>query len=265
MSKIEDTFKVLRQQGRKALITFVTAGDPTLAVTGELVREMERRGADIIELGIPYSDPIAEGPVIQKADARALKNHITIRDVMETVGKFSGDVKTPLVYLLYYNCILQYGPEKFFQDCVRCGISGLIIPDLPFEERDELDDLAAAYPVELITMVSPTSHERMQRVAAGARGFLYCVSSLGVTGVRENFNTDFQSFFNEINRATSIPKALGFGISTPEHVQKLKGYCDGLIVGSAIVRQVEESRSAEEIVQRVGDYVAKLRQAMDED
>lgn len=263
MSRIEKKFKELKEKNRKALITFVTAGDPTLKATAEIVKEMEKRGADLIELGIPYSDPIAEGPVIQLANARALKNNIRIKDIMDAVKEMRKEVKVPLVYLLYFNCILQYGPEKFFEDCEKSGIDGLIIPDLPFEERDEIEDVAAEYGVDIITLVSPTSRDRMERIAKNAKGFLYCVSSLGVTGMRKDFSTNFEEFFSLINRCTDIPKAIGFGISTPEHIRQLKGYCDGLIVGSAIVKQVERSSCEEEAVKNVGEFVQTLRQAMD--
>ena len=263
MSRIEGKFKELKEQNKKALITFVTAGDPTLEATIAIVKEMEKRGADIIELGIPYSDPIAEGPVIQLANARALKNNIKIKDVMNAVKEMRKEVTVPLVYLLYFNCILQYGPKQFFEDCEQSGIDALIIPDLPFEERDELEEISSQYPVDIISLVSPTSGDRMEKIARNAKGFLYCVSSLGVTGMRSDFSTDFNEFFSGINKVTSIPKALVFGISTPEHIVQLKKYCDGLIIGSAIVKQVEKSANAEEAVINVGNFVESLRKALD--
>lgn len=263
MGRIEDKFMELGQLGKKALITFVTAGDPDLAATVKIVIEMERKGADIIELGIPYSDPIAEGPVIQAANARALKHAIKINDIMQSVKEMRKTVKVPLLYLLYCNCILQYGIDRFFADCAASGLDGVIIPDLPFEERDELGATADKYGVVMITLVAPTSADRVEKLARNAKGFLYCVSSLGVTGVRSTFNTDFDEFFSLINKAASIPKALGFGISTSEHVRQLKGYCDGLIVGSAMVKRIETAKSEEEAVEAVGRYTAELRAAMD--
>lgn len=263
MNRIATRFNELKEVNRKALITFVTAGDPNLNTTKRLVKEMEASGADIIELGIPYSDPIAEGPVIQLANSRALKNSIKIKDIMNMVSEVRKEVKVPLVYLLYYNCILQYGPERFFTDCKDCGIDGVIIPDLPFEERDEIDGVADQFDVNIITLVAPTSRERIEKITRDAKGFLYCVSSLGVTGVRNSFNTDFNEFFSYINKYCNIPKAIGFGISTPEHVRSLRGYSDGLIVGSAIVRQVEKSSSEDEAVKNVGSYVKELREALD--
>ncbi|MCR4437061.1 MAG: tryptophan synthase subunit alpha [Clostridiales bacterium] len=264
MNRIDKKFEELKAQNKKALITFVTAGDPDLDTTILLIKEMESQGADIIELGIPYSDPIAEGPVIQSANARALKNGIKIKNVMEAVKRARESVKVPLIYLLYFNCILQYGPECFFSDCKESGIDGVIIPDLPFEERDEVQGCADGCGIHLISLVSPTSRERMGKIAKNARGFLYCVSSLGVTGMRDRFETDFDDFFRTINKYAHLPKALGFGISTAEHIRELKGYCDGLIVGSAVVKQVERSRDAGEAVINVGNFVKTLRKAMDE-
>lgn len=263
MSRIEDKFKELKAQGKKALITFVTAGDPNLDTTVEIVERMILEGADIIELGIPYSDPIAEGPVIEAANKRAMKNSIRVKDVMETVKKIRQRVNEPILYLLYYNCILQYGPDRFFKDCEEAGVDGLIVPDLPFEEREELQGTTDKYPVDLITMVAPTSGERIEKLAKNARGFLYCVSSLGVTGIRSGFNTNFAELFSDIDKYSDIPKAIGFGISTPEHIRELKGYCDGLIVGSAVVRKIEESSGEKETVEKVGEFVQNLRKALD--
>ncbi|MCX8130171.1 MAG: tryptophan synthase subunit alpha [Clostridia bacterium] len=264
MNRIDQRFAELRKQNRKALITFITAGDPDLNTTRRLVKEMEEKGADIIELGIPYSDPIAEGPVIQRANARALGNGIKIKDIMETVREIRRDVKVPILYLLYFNCIFQYGPEKFFTDCRSCGVDGLIIPDLPYEEQGELDDLAVMYNVHLITLVTPTSKDRIEKISKNSKGFLYCVSSLGVTGIRSEFGTDFDEFFSYVNRVAEIPKAIGFGISNAEHIRKLKNYCDGLIIGSAIVKLVENGKNADQAVNNVGSFVQELRSAMDE-
>lgn len=263
MGRIDEQFKKLKQMGRKALITFVTAGDPDLSATVELVKEMERQGADLIELGIPYSDPIAEGPVIQAANARALKNPVKIQHMMETVRTIRQTVQVPLLYLLYCNCILQYGPDRFFSDCAAVGVDGVIIPDLPFEEKGELEPFADKHGVIIISLISPTSGDRIKTIASKAKGFLYCVSSLGVTGMRSGFSTDFDAFFSAIHQASDIPKAIGFGISAPEHAAQLKGYCDGLIIGSAVVRQVERAATPEEAITNVGRYVADMRRAMD--
>lgn len=263
MSRIESKFSALKQQRKKALITFVTAGDPDLATTEKLVLAMEKAGADIIELGVPYSDPIAEGPVIQAANVRALKTNVRLDDLFGLIKRLRGRTQIPLLFLLYYNSVLQYGPERFFLACKEAGLDGLIIPDLPFEERGELGDLPQRFGVDVITMISPVSEERIGRIAQNATGFLYCVSSLGVTGVRKDFTTDFADFFAKIRKHSSLPTAIGFGISTPEHVQALKGFADGLIIGSAIVKRVGESKSAEEAVERVGGYVKELKIAME--
>ena len=263
MGRIEDKFEELKKLNKKALITFVTAGDPDIETTISIVEEMERQGADIIELGIPYSDPIAEGPVIQAANERALKQGLKIKDIIASVKRIRSSVKVPLLFLMYYNCILQYGPDRFFSDCSSAGLDGLIIPDLPFEERSEIEEYSDKYGIVIITLVSPVSNERIERIARNAKGFLYCVSSLGVTGVRNDFKTDFEEFFSYINKACSIPKAIGFGISTAEHVALLKGYCDGLIVGSAVVKCVEKSSTPEEAIFNVGVYVKELRAALD--
>ena len=262
MGRIEDKFAELKKMDKKALITFVTAGDPDIDTTIRLVEEMERQGADIIELGIPYSDPIAEGPVIQAANTRALSKGLKIKDVMNAVVKMRINVKVPLLYLLYFNCILQYGPDCFFKDCAKVGIDGVIIPDLPFEERNEIEEYADKYGIVIITLVTPVSNDRIERIARNAKGFIYCVSSLGVTGVRNDFKTNFDEFFSHINKASDTPKAIGFGISTPQHIAMLKGYCDGLIIGSAMVKRIENSNSPDEAVKNVGNYVKELRIAL---
>lgn len=262
MNRIENKFQELSREGRKALITFLTAGDPDIKTTGELVKEMVKQGADIIELGIPFSDPIAEGPVIQAANARALAKGIKIKDVFEKVYELRKDLNVPILYLLYFNTILQYGPENFFKECLNKGVDGVIIPDLPYEEKAEIEEAAAQSDIIIITLVTPVSKERTLEIARNARGFLYCVSSLGVTGVRSDFNTDFLDFFSFINKASDIPKALGFGISTREHISMLKDYCDGLIVGSAIVSRISESKSPVGAVKVVGQYIAGLRAAL---
>lgn len=264
MSRIAGTFAQLRKENKKALIPFVTAGDPDLQTTVALVKEMIKQGADLIELGIPYSDPIAEGPVIQAANIRALQTGIRIRDVMKAVELLRQEISVPIVYLLYYNCIFQYGIEDFFTQCAKVGVDGVIIPDLPYEEKEEIADTAEKHEVDIISLVSPTSRERIQKIARDARGFLYCVSSTGVTGIRSTFDTDFDEFFSWMNQASDIPKALGFGISTPEQVSALKKYCDGLIVGSAIVKRVGQNAAhPHQAVESVGSFVRELRTALD--
>ena len=262
MGRISEKFNELRERNEKALITFITAGDKSFEWTKALIKEMDKKGADIIELGIPYSDPIAEGATIQAANIRARKNPIRIRDIMNLVKDIRKDVEKPILYLLYFNCILQYGIDRFLSECVESGVDGLIIPDLPYEESWEIKDKAVEYGVDIIHLVSPTSKERISAIAKNATGFLYCVSSLGVTGEKSKFNTDFDEFFKYINKASNISTALGFGISTPEHVKELKNYTDGLIVGSAIVRRVGESKTLKEALEKVGSFTELLKAEM---
>ena len=262
MNRIDRKFDELKQQGRKALITFVTAGDPDLDTTIDLVLAMEEGGADIVELGVPFSDPVAEGPVIQEASLRSLQNGTTLVKIFEMVKKLRQKTDMPLLLMMYVNTIFRFGTQRFFDLCVECGIDGVIVPDLPFEERDEIKGFADAAGVYSISLVAPTSHERIKMIAEAGKGFLYCVSSTGVTGVRDRFSTDFQEFFDAIERYTAVPAAVGFGIATPEQAKVMKQYCEGVIVGSAIVEKVAEygTKAAEP----VGSLVASLRQALDE-
>lgn len=262
-NRIDKKFEELGKTQKKALIAFVTAGDPDMQQTVGIVKEMVAAGADIIELGVPFSDPIAEGPVIQAANARALSGGFRIEELMRLVRELRKEIDNPLLYLLYFNTILQYGIAEFMKECGDSGIDGLIIPDLPYEEREEIDNIANENGIYVITLVAPTSKERVCRIAKDAKGFVYCVSSLGVTGVRSSFDTDFNEFFSYINSTTPIPKAIGFGISTAEHVRSLKGFCDGLIVGSAIVRLVSEA-PAGSAAKAAGKYIKTLRDALDE-
>ncbi|NJD02867.1 MAG: tryptophan synthase subunit alpha [Ruminiclostridium sp.] len=263
MNRIDKKFNELKKMGKKALITFVTAGDPDMRATKDIVREMVLKGADIVELGVPFSDPVAEGPVIQAANARALSKGLKIDDVMAAVNDLRNDINIPLLFLLYFNSILQYGIARFFENCKNSGIDGVIIPDLPFEERQEIEEFADENDIIVITLVSPASRDRIEAIARNARGFLYCVSSLGVTGVRKDFNTDFKEFFAHIDRATDIPKALGFGISSVEQVNALKNYCDGLIIGSAIVKIIENNAQLADAIKNIGIFVQQLRGALD--
>jgi len=265
MNRIETLFQRLKAERKKALITFVTAGDPTLATTVALCLEMEKAGADLIELGVPYSDPIAEGPVIQAANRRALANRIHLPDIMRTAKTIRDQSGIPLVYLLYYNCILQYGAERFMRDSSESGVDGLIVPDLPLEEKGELAPFAERHGIALIPMVTPVSGDRIGPIVREAKGFVYCVSSLGVTGVRDDFSTNFEHFFAAVRKHTDLPTALGFGISTPEQAKSLKEYADGIIVGSAIVQRIGTARNPDDAVRSVGEFVNSLRSALDQD
>lgn len=255
MSRISDAFK-----NGKAFIPFVTAGDPTLDVTKQIIIEMEKRGADIIELGIPFSDPIAEGPVIQEANERALAAGCTIDKLFDMVKSARETVKVPLVYLTYINPIHTYGKEKFMKRCVECGIDGLIIPDLPFEEKGEIKDVCAEYGIEMVSLIAPTSKERITMIAKEAQGYIYCVSSLGVTGVRSEITSDIGGMVELCRAATDVPVAVGFGISTPEQAKNMASLSDGAIVGSAIVKMV--AQYGKDVVPYIGDYVESMKKAV---
>lgn len=260
-SKITKKFEVLKEKNQKPLITYITAGDPDLKMTYQLVLAMEKAGADIIELGVPYSDPLADGPIIQRAAQRALKAGTNIDSVFQLVEGLRRETEIPLALLVYFNCVLQYGIEGFLDSCCKYGIDGLIIPDLPLEERRELQEKIKHYPIDLIPMVAPTSEERIKEIVADARGFIYCVSSLGVTGKRQEFKTDLKRFLQQVRNYTDIPTALGFGISSPEMIEELKLFCDGLIVGSAIIEKIEEGLENDTSVEKVFNFVKKLYQA----
>ena len=246
--------------GGKALIAFVTAGDPSLDVTERLVPAMAEVGADIIELGIPFSDPVAEGEVIQRADGRALSAGATTDRIFETVERIRQTSDVPLAFMTYVNPVFVYGPEKFMEKCARCGIDALIVPDLPFEEKEELSPFCKKYGVPLISLVAPTSKERISQIAASAEGFLYCVSSLGVTGVRENIDTDIAEMVRLAKAEKDIPCAVGFGISSPEQARKMSRAADGVIVGSAIVKLVE--KYGPDCPEHVCGYIKELKEAI---
>lgn len=262
--RIAEMFEQQKKQGRKALITFITAGDPDLETTERLVLAMEKSGANLIELGIPFSDPVAEGPVIQQADLRALINGICTDDIFDTVAKLRKKTQIPLVFMVYVNCIFVYGKERFFKRCSESGVDGVIISDLPYEEKGEVQDEAAKFGVKVISLVAPTSRKRIEMIAKDADGFLYCVSSEGVTGIRESFSTDFDAYFETIDKYAKVPTALGFGISTPEAAKTLQKYTDGIIIGSAVVKLVGEAANADDAVRSVLDFVSSIRKAMDE-
>lgn len=251
MSKIKTVFDKLKSKNKKALITFVTAGDPNLEKTEQIIYAKAEAGADIIELGIPFSDPPADGPVIQAAAKRALDNGVKIKHIFEMVTKVRKNIETPLVYLVYFNMIMSYGVAKFIDECIKSGIDGLIIPDLPLEERHEI---APHMPEELdlIPLVAPNSGDRIPAIVEDGKGFVYCVSSMGVTGTRDTFETDIKSYLEEIRKATDLPLAVGFGISKRKDVEKFEEFADGIIVGSAIVKIVETSNgSAEAVAEKV--------------
>ena len=255
MSNIRKAF-----ENGKAFIPFITCGDPTLDVTKRAVIEMEKAGADLIELGIPFSDPTAEGPVIQGANIRALKNKVTTDDVFNMVKELRQTVKIPLVFMTYANVVFSYGAEKFMKNCQQIGIDGIILPDIPFEEKEEFAEVCKGHDVDLISMIAPTSEERIGMIAKEANGFVYCVSSLGVTGVRSNITTDIGAMVQKVKGMQDIPCAVGFGISTPEQAEKMAKQADGVIVGSAIVKLC--AQYGEDAVPHVARYVKEMKEAV---
>ena len=255
MSRIKEAF-----ENGKAFIAFVTCGDPDLETTGAVVREMVKNGADLIELGIPFSDPTAEGPVIQGANLRALNGGVTTDQIFEFVKELRRDVSVPMVFMTYANVVFSYGAERFISICREIGMDGLILPDLPYEEKEEFQPICRRFGLELISLIAPTSENRIAMIAGEAEGFVYLVSSLGVTGVRSEIKTDLTSIVEAIRRNTDIPCAIGFGISTPEQAARMAGLADGVIVGSAIVRLIEKyGRQAPE---HVGRYVKEMKAAI---
>lgn len=264
MNRIDNKFKTLKEQGKKALITFITAGDPDKEATLDFIYAMEQAGADIIELGMPYSDPIAEGPVIQASSARALKNNFKLDNIFEIIEKARTKTEMPLAIMIYFNCIFIYGVEKFFERAKKVGADAVIIPDISFEERDEFTGESEKYQVPVISFVTPNSYERTGKMVRDAKGFVYCVSSLGVTGLREGFHERLAEFTDEIKKYTDVPRAIGFGISGSEQIKELKKHCEGVIVGSAIVKRIGEAGSVEEAVSSVRSFTEQLRIALDE-
>ena len=235
MSKIRDAFK-----NGKAFIPFITCGDPDLETTGKIVREMAAAGADLIELGIPFSDPTAEGPVIQGANIRALANGVTTDKIFAFVRELRKDVTVPLVFMTYANVVFSYGIERFVKCCAEAGMDGLILPDVPFEEKEEFAPVCREHGIDFISLIAPTSENRIAMIAKEAEGFVYLVSSLGVTGMRAEIRTDLEAITAKIRENTDVPCAIGFGISTPEQAAGLAGCADGVIVGSAIVKLIAE-------------------------
>lgn len=247
-------------ENKKAFIAFITCGDPDLETTAAVVRAAVENGAALIELGIPFSDPTAEGPVIQGANLRALKSGVTADKIFELVRELRRDVTVPMVFMTYANVVFSYGSQRFISTCREIGIDGLILPDLPFEEKEEFQPLCREYGVDLISLIAPTSENRIAKIAREAEGFLYIVSSLGVTGTRSEIKTDLASIVEVVRQNTSIPCAIGFGISTPEQAKKMAGLSDGAIVGSAIVKLIE--KYGKDAPRYVGEYVKEMTEAL---
>lgn len=255
MSKIGEAF-----ENGKAFIAFVTCGDPDLSTTAACVRAAVENGADLIELGIPFSDPTAEGPVIQGANLRALTGGVTTDKIFDMVRELRKDVGVPMVFMTYANVVFSYGAERFFGACKEIGMDGVILPDLPYEEKEEFLPAAHKYGIDLLSLVAPTSENRIAMIAKEAEGFLYIVSSLGVTGTRSEIKTDLKSIVEVVRRNTDIPCAIGFGISTPEQAKKMAEISDGAIVGSAIVKLI--GQYGKEAPAYVGAYVREMVEAV---
>ena len=255
MSKIKNAF-----ENGKAFIAFITCGDPDLETTAAAVRAAVTNGADLIELGIPFSDPTAEGPVIQGANLRALTGGVTTDKIFAFVKELRKDVTVPMVFMTYANVIFSYGAGRFLSACQEIGIDGLILPDLPFEEKDEFLPVCREYGVDLISLIAPTSENRIAMIAKEAEGFLYIVSSLGVTGTRSEIKTDLESIIKVVRENTDIPCAIGFGISTPEQAKKMADISDGAIVGSAIIKLLEQY--GKEAPSHIGAYVKSMKDAL---
>lgn len=255
MSNIHKAF-----ENGKAFIAFITCGDPDLETTAKAVKAAADNGADLIELGIPFSDPTAEGLVIQGANIRALKGGITTDKVFEFVEEIRKDVKIPMVFMTYANVVFSYGADKFISKCRDVGIDGMILPDLPFEEKKEFSPICDKYDVDLISLIAPTSENRIAMIAKEAKGFLYIVSSLGVTGARAEIKTDLKSIADVVRENTDIPCAVGFGISTPDQARKMAGISDGAIVGSAIVKLLE--KYGKDAPEYIGEYVKSMKEAL---
>ena len=256
MNKIAEVFA----KEKKVFIPFITAGDPSLEKTEEMIYAMEKAGAGIIEIGIPFSDPVAEGPVIQEADLRALAAGCKTDKIFAMLKRVRQNTKVPLVFLTYINPIFTYGCDKFFKNCRDCDISGVIIPDVPFEEKGEVAEYCKKYEVDLISLIAPTSEQRIKMIARDAAGYIYLVSSLGVTGVRTTITTDIGAIVEQIRQVTKVPIAVGFGIATPEQAEKMAKISDGAIVGSAIVKIV--AANGDNCVKPVADYVRTMVEAV---
>ncbi|MGN0267613.1 MAG: tryptophan synthase subunit alpha [Lachnospiraceae bacterium] len=255
MSRIQEAFA-----SGKAFIPFITCGDPDLETTAAVVRAAAENGADLIELGIPFSDPTAEGPVIQGANVRALAGGVTTDKIFDFVRKIRKDVRIPMVFMTYANVVFSYGTEKFLSTCKEIEIDGLILPDLPFEEKEEFLPVCRKYGVDLISLIAPTSENRIAMIAREAEGFLYIVSSLGVTGTRTEIKTDLKSIVDVVRQNTDIPCAIGFGISRPEQARKMADISDGAIVGSAIIKLLEQY--GKEAPRYVGEYVKSMKDSL---
>ena len=255
MNKIKNAF-----ENKKAFIGFLTAGDPTFEDSYNNIMAMVKAGADLIEIGIPFSDPIAEGVVIQGANIRALSHGMTTDRAFELAEKVRSQTDIPICFMTYLNPVFKYGYDRFFQRCKDIGVDGLICPDMPFEEKHEASDVAQKYDISVISLIAPTSEERIKMIAEEAEGFIYIVSSMGVTGMRSEIKTDLNHIMDAVKKYAKVPAAIGFGINKPEQAQKMAEISDGVIVGSAIVKLVEKYGS--EAPEHIYEYVKSMKDAI---
>lgn len=254
MNRIDNIFNNLKKENKKALIPFIACDDPSTEETIDNVFKLEKNGADIIEIGVPFSDPLADGPVIQNSYVRALKNGAKVQDVFTVGKKVREKSDVGLIIMIYYNLIYTRGIEEFIKEAKEAGYDGLIVPDIPLEERKELQDKCETNGIYLIPLVAPTSKDRISKIVDGAKGFVYCVSTTGTTGERSNFRSDLDEYLNMVREKAGTPICLGFGISSREAVKKVKSYCDGVIVGSAVVRRLAENK------EEAFEFVRKLKE-----
>ncbi|WP_372520752.1 tryptophan synthase subunit alpha [Candidatus Ruminimicrobiellum ovillum] len=255
MNRIESAFK-----NKKAFIPFITAGYPNINKTEDFIYKMVSAGADLIEIGIPFSDPVAEGPVIQESSQKALAAGTNLDNIFDLVKKVRKTVNIPLVFMTYVNPVFKYGYDNFFKQCSLIGIDGIIIPDLPYEEKNEISEYAKKYDIKIVSLIAPTSQQRIEDIAKEAEGFLYVVSSMGVTGVRTEIKTDLKSIVDSVKKVTSVPTAIGFGIHSPEQANKMSKISDGVIVGSAIIKIIKQYGTDAD--NYIYDYVKSMKDSM---
>lgn len=260
MGGVVEKFKELRKKNKKGLIIFLTAGDPDLKTTFELVKEIEKNGADIVELGIPFSDPIADGPIIQASSQRALKNNVNIKKILEMTKELTREINIPVILMSYYNPVFKYGIEKFLKDCRISKVAGLIISDLLPEESQEIRELSKKNDIDLIFLISPTTSERrIKTISRFSKGFIYCVSRTGTTGIQKKLSEDLEEFIKKVRKITKKPLAVGFGISESSHVKEVAKISDAVIVGSAVVKLIEENLKSPYLIKKVGEFVKRLK------
>ncbi|MCK5534638.1 tryptophan synthase subunit alpha [bacterium] len=265
MNRIEKKFEQLKREKRKALIIFITAGHPSLQITGKLILEMESKGADIIELGVPFSDPMADGPVIQKSSHQALKKKVNLKKILSLIKETRKNTEIPLLLMSYFNPIYNFGLVKFSKECQEKGLDGVIIPDLILEEAQQWKKISSDIGLANVFLATPTtSLKRMRKIAADTEGFLYYVSRTGVTGTREKINKKIkEELFLAKKVSGKMPVVCGFGISNDKQAREISEYCDGVIIGSAIVEIIEEGKNPQEILSKVGRFVSQVRREMD--